>query len=1122
MDLDERATLSGSSLEFRVIGPLEVLDGGRPVALGGARQRALLAVLLVRRGEVASTDRLVDDLWGERPPATAVKTVHVYVSRLRKVLGEELILTRTGGYVLTVEPGQVDQDRFEALIFQARDARDAGDPRRAAELLSDALGLWRGSPLDELADRPVARGEILRLEEMRLAALSDRMDAELALGQHTRAVAELEALVQEHPLSERLSAQLMLALYRSGRQADALEVYQAARRALTGGLGIEPGADLRELQRAILAHDRELEAPVPSARRIATKIPRTRRGRVLAAGVGLTVSAVVVTAAVALNVRHTPTVPVAPNSLAAIDPRTNHVVATVPTGASPGPIAFGAGSLWVANVDDMTISRIDPVTLRALATLTLGGTPTGLAADAQGIWVVQANRGSSSVSVDRIDPLFDSVGPVRRLAEAVPGAPGAVSALGGTVWVAPSSGSLSRLDARTGRVLQQLAPAAGLAAIAVGDGDVWVAGGEGGDVTDVSSAGSLTTIPAGNGPTAIAVGAGAVWVADSIDNSVVRIDPNTDAVTTTIPVGRSPSALAVGAGSVWVADSGDGTITRIDPATNSVSARIRVGGSPQAITIADGRAWVTVDGQTAETRPATSGGTLRVELLNDVDSMDPALAYTKESWELLNASCAKLLNYPAKPGPAGLALTPEVAASLPQRSADGRTYIFTIRSGFRFSPPSNQAVTAQTFKDTIERTLSPKMNSPAAKAGELANVLGATAYMAGKAPHVSGVVARGDTLTITLRRREPDILSILAQAFFCAVPSDTPTDPNGVNVIPSAGPYYVTSYAPGQGLVLARNPNYHGSRPHLIDRIEVTEGISSQRAVADVQAGTADLTTLTPVPAGVIPGLVPKLAERYGAGSPAAAHGDQRLFATGEIELAFLVLNTHRSLFGDERMRQAVSYAVNRRALAQLGDWGALSDRPTSQYLPPPLPGSTAAEIYPLTPNVARARALATGRGRTAVLYTCDWRVCFQQAQVLKNNLAAIGLRVAIKVFPLAVDVSRLARPGEPFDLAFYTWLPDYPDPEAMLNELLENSSNFPRFADASYRRRLAAAAELTGPERYRDYGELALDLARTAPLIAYGNASVYDFFSARVGCQRFSSYYGIELGGLCVKLGGG
>jgi predicted ATPase/DNA-binding SARP family transcriptional activator len=253
-------------MEFGVLGPLEVRRNGQPVDLGGAQQRALLAVLLLHRGEVVSVDQLIDALWGERPPVTAVKTVQTYVSRLRRALGDGLLLTRPGGYVLDTGAAGVDVDRFEGLVAAAREALRADDPPHAEKSLRAALGLWRGDAIADFRFEPFAQAEISRLEEMRLVAIEDRIDAELAVGDHRALVGELEGLVRDHPLRERLHGQLMLALYRAGRQADALARYRELSQMLADELGLQPGESLRELERAILQHDPSLlTAPAASA-----------------------------------------------------------------------------------------------------------------------------------------------------------------------------------------------------------------------------------------------------------------------------------------------------------------------------------------------------------------------------------------------------------------------------------------------------------------------------------------------------------------------------------------------------------------------------------------------------------------------------------------------------------------------------------------------------------------------------------------------------------------------------------------------------------------------------------------------------------------------------------------
>jgi DNA-binding SARP family transcriptional activator len=267
-------------LEFRILGPLEVRNSDAEVALGGLKQRALLAILLLRAGRVVSTDTLVDQLWGERPPRTATTSLQNFVSGLRKALGPDVLVTRPPGYVLEINGSGLDLRRFEEAVRAARGA----DPEERAHLLRGALDLWHGPPLAEFAYEPFAQNEIGRLEQLRLSALEDRIDAELELGRHGALVGELEALVAEHPTSERLCGQLMLALYRSGRQAEALEAYRAARHALTEELGIEPTPALQQLHNAILRQDPSVDAPGSRPDRASAGDSAVEAARALLAG----------------------------------------------------------------------------------------------------------------------------------------------------------------------------------------------------------------------------------------------------------------------------------------------------------------------------------------------------------------------------------------------------------------------------------------------------------------------------------------------------------------------------------------------------------------------------------------------------------------------------------------------------------------------------------------------------------------------------------------------------------------------------------------------------------------------------------------------------------------------
>ena len=268
--------------EFRLLGPVEVVDDGETLPLGGQKQRAVLALLLLDAGRVVSTDRLIDGLWSEQPPPTAATSLQNFVSQLRKLLGAAVLVTKPPGYQLRIEPDQLDVERFERLVDEARRER----PEERAAKLRDALALWRGPPLADLAYEPFAQNEIGRLEELRLATLEERLEAELAAGRHADVVGELESLVDEHPLRERLRAQLMLALYRSGRQAESLQAFHDARAALVEELGIDPSPSLQQLHGAILRQDASLDlgpAPAPVAEhRIDEVVETLLSGRLVA------------------------------------------------------------------------------------------------------------------------------------------------------------------------------------------------------------------------------------------------------------------------------------------------------------------------------------------------------------------------------------------------------------------------------------------------------------------------------------------------------------------------------------------------------------------------------------------------------------------------------------------------------------------------------------------------------------------------------------------------------------------------------------------------------------------------------------------------------------------------
>jgi YVTN family beta-propeller protein len=568
-------------MEFRILGPVEVANDGHVLALGSGRQLALVAVLLLHRNQVVSIDRLVDDLWDSGAPPTAAKIVRNNVSLLRKELGDRLE-TRPPGYVLRVEEGELDSERLERAI-------DGGD----LSALTDALALWRGTPLSQFAYEPFAQTEVARLEELRLAAIESRIDGELALGRHAQLIPELEALVQRHPSRERLQGQLMLALYRSGRQADALEAYRRARRALHDELGIEPGTRLRELERSILNQDESLSAQDVRADDPTRRTLRPRPIVLVAAGVVL---AAIAAALVVLTHNSSGGLSVVPpNHVGVIDPTRGQVVAAVPVGIRPGPVTAGVGSVWVGNVDDRSLTRVDPVRRTAAATVSLDRrTPTGLTVGAGSVWVAHGRSGELS----RVEPRFGEIARVV-ITERPYAAPyGSVSFEGGLVWAAYGDSTLARIRASVSRVTGSTLTGGSAAGVVVGGNAVWVANAGAATVERFDpitfEQGPVRAVSVGRRPVALALGAGALWVANRADDTVTRIDPDTNASVFTVRVGDEPVAVAVGAGAVWVANAGDGSVSQIDPDSNEVVRTIDVGNPVAGIAVGAGVVWVTV------------------------------------------------------------------------------------------------------------------------------------------------------------------------------------------------------------------------------------------------------------------------------------------------------------------------------------------------------------------------------------------------------------------------------------------------------------------------------------------------------------------------------------------------
>jgi ABC-type transport system substrate-binding protein len=438
---------------------------------------------------------------------------------------------------------------------------------------------------------------------------------------------------------------------------------------------------------------------------------------------------------------------------------------------------------------------------------------------------------------------------------------------------------------------------------------------------------------------------------------------------------------------------------------------------------------------------------------------------------------------------------------------------------FKFSPPSTETVTAETFKFAFERALNPTMRSPAASF--ISDIVGARDFIDGKTKTVSGISVDGDRVTFTLNDVAPDFLSRVAMPFFCAIPTDTPISSKGEATIPMAGPYYVDQYVPGRSIVLKRNPNYTGGRPANLDEMRYTVGVDPRQGLLQIERGQADWAA-----DGLPPAAHARLFEEWGPDSDNAKNGKQRYFVNETLVFRYLALNTTRDLFKDEKLRRAVAHAIDRPALIR--QRGAHAGKPTDQYLPPGIPGFKDEQIYSVEgPDLEKAKELAGGRNKgTAVMYTCNESPCPETAQIVQANLKEIGIDVEIKQFDRAVQFAKEGTRGEPFDIAFEGWAADYADPFDFINILLygedigpKNNQNYAYFDEPEWNKRMEEAARLEGDERYEAYGQLDIDLASgPAPLAAWTNDNDRDFFSERIGCQLYHPIYGMDLAALCVE----
>jgi peptide/nickel transport system substrate-binding protein len=1124
--------MAGEGLEILLLGPVEVRFDGRTINVGGARQRALLANLALQIGRVVASARLIDDLWGSDPPASAGHAVEASVSRLRGVLraagADGCLVTRSPGYAIEIEPARIDAHRFAAIAGEASAVFDAGDPERASALLAEALGLWRGSALADLDGTPFAVVAAQRLEAERIAVVERRIDADLASGRHLELVGELEGLVAANPFHERFHEQLVVALYRAGRQRDALSAYSRARETLVGELGVEPRPELQRLQAAILRQDPDLDAPGgpgrPSREDRATEAPASRWRRMRAAFLAtasVLTAIVLVVLGLPLLVEDEPRAAILENgvgvfdvedgsliwdaqlpdaleemaagagsvwatssetrTLFRFDAHTYELVGSTPVGAGAGALAIGGEAVWVANAFEGTVSRVDIGTGRVVQTVDVGGAPTGVAFGEDGVWVAAQTSGT----VSRIDPDSGEVVAV----VSVSAAPNRVAVTGGSIWVTSrTANAVIRVDPVTGR--------------------------------------SLQTIAVGGGPDTIAAAFGRLWVANAFDSTVSVIDPVGGIVVGTIPVGLEPTALAVADGALWVASSHDGTVVRLDPHSLSITETLRVGDRPGVLAGFGAGLWV---GSGAAAAPEHRGGTLRLLFEDPPRSADPVLGFPTHV-PMVSLAYDTLVAFDHVGGAAGTQLVPDLAVAIPAPTRGGTEYTFVVREGIRYS--DGGIVEPADFRYSFERALS--LNP--ATVPFFPHLVGASSCT--RHPPVCdlsrGIVVDDAARTVSFRLTEPDpaFLYKLALSFLAPVPPSVPRTETAAEIVPSTGPYAIVHVALPETIEFARNPWFRpwstAARPDgYADRVVWRFGLSVPAQFGLIERGSADWTYDQPG----------ALLERLVTRVPAQVHSNP------QQNLDYAFLNTRVPPFDDRRVRQALNLALDRDAIVELFG-GPDAAVPACQILPPTIPGHVPYCPYTTNPSddgewtgpdLDRARRLIAESGTAGMRVTYwslpdePWAAGIGRAVVAL--LDELGYRARLRVLPYASWSKVVHDSRAEAQIGTGGWVADYPAASNFFSTFLRcdrfveadptSSTNRSEFCRPALDRLMDLADRLQFVDPIRSnrlWARIDRRIVDLAPWVPVVNERWIDVTSERVGNYQYNPVMGVLLDQLWVR----
>jgi YVTN family beta-propeller protein len=1055
---------------FGMLGPLRVTRGGVAVPLGGRQQRVVLARLLLVDGGGLSVEQLADALWGAHVPGGAATTIQTYVFRLRQALEPDrergapgqVVITDNGRYRLEVPPDGLDAAVFEQHLAAGQRHLAAGSPADAVTELDQALALWRGEVLADLADYEFVRPVATRLSDKRMAALEAKFSAELTLGRHAEVIGELDELVAGFPLNEQLQRQRMVALYRCGRPSDALAAYDHLRRQLADELGADPSPPLQQLHKQLLTHDPALawhptDGPLPVAtlppaapsadaasdvvrfgpQRITRPARRRKRPGLQTRWLILAIVLVVVAAAASITavvVTHQPKHTLAaipPNSVAVID-RNGAMHDAIPVGANPVGLAYGAGSVWVTNSGDNTVMRINPKTHEVIQTFHVGADPVAIAVDGQRAWVANALGGT----VTEIDATTNSV-----VGDPIPvgNLPKAIAAQRGTVWVANSGDdTVQRIDSTSARPDPPVDVGGGPDGLAIDGSSLWISNGHERTVwhLDTSTRQPLN-LPsqAGASPSGLAMTPGSVWVANNGEQTVSRIGEATGRVTGTVGVGDGPSAIVADGSHLWINDDYDQTVSLIDASSAQRVHSYATGSVVRGMTMVGSSLWVATQGFPGA---AHAGGTFVVEESEapsgaDRHYVDPARSYDDPL--KIRSVYDGLLAYRAAGDADGLTLVPDLATQLPSQSDGGRTYTFFLRRGIRYS--DGRTVVAGDIRRGVQRALivGESFGRPdlyfGIEGGQRCHDAPPTCDL------TRGVDTDDKTGRITFHLLQPDPLFL----YKLAIPYLVVPTPPGVPLtkpvsspMPGTGPYMITAYARGKDVVLSRNPlfrpwSYAAQPPGYPDEIRWHFESSSQVQIDDVLAGKADFVGLGDADAT----LTASLQRNH----PQLFHF-QRSFT---LDYAFF--NTLTPPFDNVEVRRAVSYAVDRRRFVDLNG-GSSQATEACQILMPGFP--TYQPYCPYTnekyvPDLARAQQLVDHsgtKGMTVGVWAPDLKIWAAEADYFVSVLRSLGYRAQLHIKPRAISTLRfLFDPRNHIQMALGPgWTADFPEPSTFLDDL--------------------------------------------------------------------------------------